>query len=152
LAGVTEQARTLWERETLRTLVLGDRLHLEAPSEPRVLAGVRQALRRWLAQRDDISHDTTYEITLACDEAVTNAIEHACNPGTPRFELRGVLSDGHVEVEVRDHGHWRAEREDDRGRGLGLMEALMDEVHVQPSAEGTTVRMRRRIASPAPAA
>jgi anti-sigma regulatory factor (Ser/Thr protein kinase) len=46
---------------------------------------------------------------------------------------------------VRDYGSWRPERGDERGRGLVLMRALMDTVEVTPSAEGTTVRLRRRL-------
>jgi anti-sigma regulatory factor (Ser/Thr protein kinase) len=33
----------------------------------------------------------------------------------------------------------------DRGRGLKLARALMDEVDVQPGSEGTIVCLRRRI-------
>ena len=46
---------------------------------------------------------------------------------------------------VRDFGVWRPGRDDDRGRGLGLMKELMDEVEVTPSSEGTVVRMQRRL-------
>ena len=47
---------------------------------------------------------------------------------------------------MRDFGGWRKPRGTDRGRGLPLMEALMDSVHVDPSSEGTTVHLRRRLA------
>ena len=46
---------------------------------------------------------------------------------------------------MRDYGAWRAPREGDQGRGLALMRALMGDVEVQPSPEGTTVRLRRRL-------
>jgi anti-sigma regulatory factor (Ser/Thr protein kinase) len=137
----TDKARMLQENQTL-----GNRIKLELPAEPRVLYSVRETLRKWLAQRR-LPDDTSYEITLACDEACTNAIEHARDPGLAHFEVTGVMTEHDIEIRVRDHGLWRAPREDDRGRGLGLMEALMDEVDVQPSAYGTTVLMRRRIPS-----
>jgi len=49
------------------------------------------------------------------------------------------------DVEVRDSGTWRREREDDHGRGLELMRTLMDAVVIEPGAEGTTVSLRRRL-------
>jgi anti-sigma regulatory factor (Ser/Thr protein kinase) len=53
-----------------------------------------------------------------------------------------------VEIEVRDFGAWRAPREGDHGRGLSLMEALMDTVEVTPTPEGTTVRLQRTLIPP----
>ena len=49
---------------------------------------------------------------------------------------------------MRDYGAWRAPREGDRGRGLSLMQALMDTVEVTPTPEGTTVRLRRTLLTP----
>ncbi len=46
-----------------------------------------------------------------------------------------------------DRGAWRQPREGDHGRGLSLMETLMDTVDVGPSDEGTTVRMTRKLES-----
>jgi len=46
---------------------------------------------------------------------------------------------------VCDTGRWRAPRGSERGHGLGLMRALMDDVAVTPSDEGTEVRLRRRL-------
>ena len=46
---------------------------------------------------------------------------------------------------MRDYGAWRPPREDDQGRGLLLMRALMDDVEVTPIPEGTTVRLRRTL-------
>ncbi len=40
---------------------------------------------------------------------------------------------------------------EDRGRGLPLMRALMDEVEVETTEAGTSVVLRRRLRSPAAA-
>jgi hypothetical protein len=48
-------------------------------------------------------------------------------------------------VTVRDRGAWRSPREGDRGRGLSLMEALMDSVEVSPGPDGTRVRLQRQL-------
>jgi anti-sigma regulatory factor (Ser/Thr protein kinase) len=52
-----------------------------------------------------------------------------------------------IEVSVRDHGQWRPQRAGDQGRGFALMEALVDDVDVTRSAEGTTVSMLRKLSS-----
>ena len=61
-------------------------------------------------------------------------------------ELEASLAGGVVEVVVRDSGSWRDGSPDgDRGRGLELIRALMDDVDVRRGAGGTEIRMRRRL-------
>ena len=126
----------------LRSLPVSDSFGLEFPSAPDSLAAMRSLLRRWLghaqAGRDEIA-----EITTACGEAATNAIEHA---GSERpFRVTGQLTGRTLEITISDHGGWREAREGDQGRGLALMRALMDTVEVTSAAEGTTVKLRRRL-------
>jgi anti-sigma regulatory factor (Ser/Thr protein kinase) len=85
------------------------------------------------------------EITTACSEAATNAIEHAGTSGDTNFEISGSHNGAQIEIAVRDHGSWRPERPGDHGRGLDLMRTLMDTVSVQPTEEGTVVSLRRRL-------
>jgi PAS domain S-box-containing protein len=128
----------------LRNLPVPERFSAEFPSEPESLAPIRSMLRRWLshAGADDME---IAEITTACGEAATNAIEHAGIGNGARFEVSGRRDGPEVEIAVRDHGSWRVEREDDHGRGLELMRTLMDTVAVEPGAGGTTVSLRRRL-------
>jgi PAS domain S-box-containing protein len=124
---------------------LGARLVLDMPSEPIALRSMRALLRRWLAQADAADVDV-HAIVMACSEACTNAIEHAgAGPGeTIAFEA--VLHDGEVDITVRDRGHWRDQRPpSDQGRGLDLIDALMDDVRVETTMEGTVVRLRRQL-------
>jgi anti-sigma regulatory factor (Ser/Thr protein kinase) len=53
-----------------------------------------------------------------------------------------------VLLTITDSGGWREQRDDDRGRGLDLIRALMDAVEVEPGEDGTVVRMRKRLAEP----
>jgi len=54
---------------------------------------------------------------------------------------------GELVATVRDTGTWRDKRGADRGRGLNIIEQLMDHVHVAAEADGTVVTMRRRLAA-----
>ncbi len=83
---------------------------------------------------------------MACSEACTNAIEHAGAAPDETIGFEAVLHDGEVDVTVRDRGHWREERPpSDQGRGLELIDALMDDVQLETMPGGTTVRLRRRL-------
>ena len=127
---------------TLRTIPMADRFSVELPTEPEALASMRAVLRRWLRHVDGSEHEIA-EVVTACGEAATNAIEHA-GTGVP-FEISGQANGRTVEIEVRDHGGWRPPREGDHGRGISLMQALMDTVEVEPTPDGTTVRMQRTL-------
>jgi serine phosphatase RsbU (regulator of sigma subunit)/anti-sigma regulatory factor (Ser/Thr protein kinase)/DNA-binding NarL/FixJ family response regulator len=122
----------------------GDHLALTLPAEPEALVAARRALRMWLGEVG-AGPDETYDITLATGEACTNAIEHAYTPGEASFHLEASRGTDDLTIRVRDHGQWRAPRGTNRGRGLKLMETLMDEVTVDRTDEGTTVELRKRI-------
>jgi serine phosphatase RsbU (regulator of sigma subunit)/anti-sigma regulatory factor (Ser/Thr protein kinase)/FixJ family two-component response regulator len=119
-----------------------DRLALTLPAEPEALITARRALRNWLAEVG-ADPEALYDITLATGEACTNAIEHAYAPGEASFDLEAQRGDGDVLVIVRDYGAWRQPRGQNRGRGLKLMETLMDEVNVRRESTGTIVELRR---------
>jgi anti-sigma regulatory factor (Ser/Thr protein kinase) len=93
---------------------------------------------------------------MACHEACSNAIEHGYGFGEGTFTIRGEVEAGKVVLEVTDSGEWIERPEGGlphRGRGLPLIEALMDAVELSHANGGTTVRMERSLASrqvPAP--
>jgi serine phosphatase RsbU (regulator of sigma subunit)/anti-sigma regulatory factor (Ser/Thr protein kinase) len=119
------------------------RLHLAA--EPGVLANVRRLLRRWLHEQGATA-DEMLEITMAVSEACANAIEHAYSPAPATFDVRASEADGELTIVVRDEGRWRPPRGTNRGRGLNIIEAAMDNVDVTSTATGTQITMRRRLA------
>src|SRR4051794_8973234 len=123
---------------------LEDRLLTRWPARAEALAGVRHLLRRWL-RHQGATDDEIYDVTVACQEACANAVEHAYAPGEEAFEVEAVRLEGAVEISVRDRGQWRRARGTHRGRGMPMMEALMDSVHVQHTAEGTVVVLRRSL-------
>jgi anti-sigma regulatory factor (Ser/Thr protein kinase) len=61
------------------------------------------------------------------------------------MELEAHITDGLLEVTVRDHGRWRSPTDRGGGWGLQLVHGLMDTVAVDRAAEGTVVRMHRRL-------
>ncbi len=88
---------------------------------------------------------TIAEMTIAVSEACANAIEHAYAPSPAMFELHGWADNGEITVTVRDDGHWRPPRGQNRGRGLSIIDAAMDDVQIDRTADGTEVVMRRHI-------
>jgi anti-sigma regulatory factor (Ser/Thr protein kinase) len=116
---------------------------LDLPADPAVLASLRRSLDGFL-QESGVQEEDRYAITVAASEAAANAIEHAYGPADATFVLEASAEDGEVNVVVRDSGAWRAPRHPSRGRGLALMEGLMDTVEIDRGEHGTEVRLTRR--------
>jgi PAS domain S-box-containing protein len=119
-------------------------ISLTLPAEPGSLAQLRRRLARFL-HGTGASEVEQYEITLTICEAAGNAIEHAYGPGDATYEVEVSFDSGELTASVRDTGSWREKRGEHRGRGLRIIEDLMDEVDVERENGGTLIRMRRRI-------
>jgi serine phosphatase RsbU (regulator of sigma subunit)/anti-sigma regulatory factor (Ser/Thr protein kinase) len=124
---------------------LPDPLNVKLPADPESMPLLRRVMTRWLASRG-ASPEEADEITLACSEACANAIEHAYGPASTEFEVEAASAEYEVTLVVRDMGQWRPPRGANRGRGMVLMEGLMDSVEVERDDEGTAVRLNRRLA------
>jgi anti-sigma regulatory factor (Ser/Thr protein kinase) len=101
---------------------------------------MRRALREFLNGLE-LEHAVVEDVLLAAGEASANAIEHAYRDGSGDFRLRAFLTKTHIIVEVSDRGSWRMEGESNRGRGLGIMHALVDRVAIETTRQGTKVRL-----------
>jgi anti-sigma regulatory factor (Ser/Thr protein kinase) len=123
---------------------IDDELDLHLAADPKILAEIRLVLRRWL-RHHGANDSQTVEITLAVSEACTNAIEHAYSPAPAEFTLRATANQGELTFVVTDAGSWRAPRGQDRGRGLVIIRAAMDDVEVISSETGTEIVMHRKI-------
>jgi PAS domain S-box-containing protein len=124
-----------------------DPLHLEVSTDPMRLRDVRRHLAGWM-RRSGASQEEVQVAQMACHEACANAIEHAYAFGEGSFTIDGRMENGKVVLEVSDHGGWIDRPEGGlphRGRGLPLMEALMDTVRLHRDGDGTTVRMERGV-------
>jgi len=118
---------------------------------PALPEGVPQAraIMRDLARELRLDGATTWKLVLATSEAFANAVEHgrACDPRG--IFLRVETRDGKVGVEVADCGCFAEKRttrrRDERGRGLGIIAAIMDQFEVVPGTGATRVRFAKQL-------
>src|SRR5688500_20197920 len=122
------------------------------PSAP-ASAPEARALVRDAASELRLDGSTTWELMLATTEAIANAIEHG-QPCDPRgIFLRLEALNGTFEVEVRDCGgcfpvERRSGKPDQQGgRGMPIIAAIMDSLEILPGAHITRVRFERRLAA-----
>jgi integral membrane sensor domain MASE1/anti-sigma regulatory factor (Ser/Thr protein kinase) len=143
------QGRTPRDDVAILTLQVGvldpGRLHMRLPAVPSSLPQIRHTFRRWLGQTKT-DPDDVFAVLVAVGEACTNVIEHAYGPGDAALEVEGTLVGGQISIAVRDNGAWRTPRDGAHGgRGLHVMQRLMDNVEIQAGTGGTTVRLSRRV-------
>jgi PAS domain S-box-containing protein len=133
---------------TVRTVPMSaERLHLDLPTNPKALATLRRTVGRWLAPLG-ASPVESNDIQVACHEACSNAMEHGYRFREALIDVNAEFDGEDVRVTISDRGGWREKRSSDRGRGLDLIRALMDEVALDAGDRGTVVRMRKRLAEP----
>jgi len=125
------------------SLPLDRQLELKLEANPAVLGGLRRTLGRWLSSQG-VEEEDLFGMTLAASEAASNAIEHAYGAREASFAVCCESDDAEVRVIVSDSGHWRETRPFGRGRGLGIMRALVDSAEVERGEQGTTVTLRKR--------
>jgi anti-anti-sigma factor len=116
-------------------------LHQRLPADPAELRGLRRSVHAW-ADTAALGEQFLEDLQLALGEAAANAAEHAYPSSPGEFTCRITrLSDGCLEVEVRDFGRWRppAAGSSHRGRGLAMIQELATNVVVDPSSTGTRV-------------
>jgi anti-sigma regulatory factor (Ser/Thr protein kinase) len=122
---------------------LGAGFDMTLEADPVVLASLRRVVARWLIELG-VPDAQRFDLTLACSEAATNAIEHAYGPRDASFRVHGEASDERIVLHIADYGSWRARAGRDRGRGLMLMRALVDDVLIDRSPAGTTITLVAR--------
>lgn len=119
------------------------------PAAPRELAELRERLRSWLDE-NGVGEEVERGVVLAASEAAANAVEHGygCD-GVGIVTVMARLDDGRLELTVRDEGIWREARSDsDRGRGLSIMQAIVDELSIEREDGATVLRMSQSAREP----
>jgi len=107
------------------------------------VAPMRSALTTWLVS-EGVAGDDLHAAVLACSEAVSNAIEHGYkSDGTGVVDVVVTVTPEKLRLRVRDKGRWRPPlTAGERGRGVSLMKAVMDDVKIDRSG-GTIISMAR---------
>ena len=102
---------------------------------------------------------TRYQITVATNEAVSNAMEHGAPCDGGRFHLSASVEEGSFVFHVRDCGQFEdavtplPDPVAERGRGFAFMNLLMDDVRLDARAGETILRLAKRLPDePPPAA
>ncbi len=121
------------------------------PEELRLLArasdlGVAREFVERAASRFGLDAEDAFDLVLATNEAVTNAIRHGSADEHGRILLFVVAVGDRLTLVVRDYGNFTPSRSDSRldgGRGLGMMRALTDRLDLQADPLGTTVRLSK---------
>ena len=127
-------------------------IDVNLPATPASARRARHIVRRFLSE-SGIDEDRSFDLQVAVGEAVNNAVEHAGALGSDEFSLRARRRANSITVEISDRGMWLPKLEppaghnvlSDRGRGLMLMYALSDDVQVERTEDGTTVRLALRL-------
>ena len=129
----------------LRTVALDEsRIELELTADPDALRTMRRTVGRWL-ERAGVSPEESHEVQVACHEISANSIEHGYRFGDEIVRVEAELDGDTLSMTITDTGTWREPRETDRGRGLLLARAVMEEVEVETGQRGTTIKMRRKV-------
>src|SRR5436190_24194051 len=116
--------------------------HRSWPAHPRQLAPIRAETRRWLAHLN-VSDDVEQDVVLAVNEAASNAMEHAYAPTSAGdiVETTFWTEEETVCIEIVDHGRWQPPNgtSGGRGRGIAMMNQLMQTVLIHYDIRGTRV-------------
>ena len=123
-------------------------VHLTLRDDPAPTRALRAALDD-LGARFGLGKEELFELKVAATEALTNAIRGSLD-GRP-VDVAVQPHEDAIEVEVSNHGAFElgdpaiSDIESERGRGIPLMFALVDEVEFASNGDGTRVRIRKRL-------
>lgn len=116
------------------------------PAAPAELAGLRERLRAWL-EENGVAEDVERSVVLAVSEGAANAVEHGygCD-GAGLVTVTARFEGGSLDITVRDEGSWReSSGRTDRGRGLTIIRAIVDEMTIARDDGATVMHMRTGI-------
>jgi anti-sigma regulatory factor (Ser/Thr protein kinase)/ketosteroid isomerase-like protein len=101
---------------------------------------------------------TRYQIAVATNEAVSNAMEHGAPCDDGRFHLAASVEAGSFVFSVRDCGQFEDSSSPlpdpvaERGRGFAFMNLLMDDVRLEARPGHTVLRLAKRLPGTSPPA
>ena len=127
---------------------------ISIPNEAARIPEARLFVRSFLMDIE-ASEEDVFEILVAVEEAASNALRHGRPQGTGQIGIRCAYTPAEFIVEVIDDGRgftYRPAKYKEMpdplapgGRGLYLMNRLMDSVGIASSSKGTVVTMTREL-------
>jgi len=135
-------------------------LEIRVPNQTRYLSLIGRISEELIAQVEGYVGDRetlANHLNVVLTEALVNAIRHA-NENNPEevVQIRITISDNEILMQVFDHGRGfnltqaalnPVDNErglDEHGRGLFIMQSLMDSVEYHPTKDGNVLEMRKR--------
>jgi serine/threonine-protein kinase RsbW len=127
-------------------------LQLTLPRDARFVAILRRVATS-LLEGLDVPEESVDDVTVALSEACGNVIQHA--RGTEEYGVRLAVEADQCSIEVRDLGPGfdtstlaeepaPLEEVAEDGRGIPLLQALMDDLEFVRDEDTTTVRLVKR--------
>lgn len=129
-------------------------LRLELAADLSMVPGVATTLRQFLAAQG-CAESEWRDCELALVEACNNAIQHATGQAARPIQVEAGCDREVIELRVIDHGTafaWPAQArlpslESERGRGLYLIQRLMDQAQYRPGPQGNLLILRKNRAA-----
>ncbi|OKP94430.1 ATP-binding protein [Paenibacillus sp. P32E] len=105
-----------------------------------------------IAMLTEFSDHESILLQLVTEEACMNAFEHGCPSGTCEFRISWLVESDIMEIRVcQNGGSFELSNEPNqpvkigsRGRGLVLIQGIMDEVRLIPTGPYITLSMRKK--------
>ena len=129
-------------------------VEITVASHPRWLSLIRRVVTEY-AELKGLDAQSAREVVLAVDEASANVIKHSYQGECKQsLTVSALYNEDGIEVEIRDNGNpfnpisqLRPPPNELRagGRGMFLMQTVMDEVEYERRDGKNYVRMRKRI-------
>lgn len=120
-------------------------VRLDIPALPAFVGVARSVVATVATSVEGIDDDRLDDLRLAVSEACTNAVEDRAD-GEHRVVLRCLLDETHLEIRIEDASDgFSAETIAERGWGLQLITALVDDVAFAREDGGTAVRLRMEL-------
>lgn len=120
-------------------------VRLDIPALPAFVGVARSVVTTVATSIEGLDDDRLDDLRLAVSEACTNAVDGR-GEGEHRVVLRCVVDDDYLEVRIEDATDgFSAEAIAERGWGLQLITALVDDVSFTRDGGGTAVRLRMNL-------
>lgn len=119
-------------------------VRLDIPAQPAFVGVARAVVATVATSVEGIDDDRLEDLRLAVSEACTNAVED--RQAGHRVVLSCLLGDDHLEVRIEDASDgFSAEALAERGWGLQLINALVDDVSFERAGGSTSVTLRMEL-------